>query len=584
VQIQILKSIQDEGNLRDQWDNLVLKMEVPQVFFTYEWALAVERAFRSSVEPWIFTFGKNDQLIGVAALASVPAEHKKLFFLGSSTGDYCDIVSAPEDRNDVVIALLAALGKHQVREIALANIPEESGTIGALSQSRSSGYWLLSRPAYVCSRIVLTQKRVTNQHGEARDLLPRPVKDEKLRRMSRLGPVTLTRLSSREDAASVLNAVVKAQISRFLATSRLSPLLTVERRNFLAELTNLLSERNWLDVEALRIAERDVAWNFGFLFQGVVFWYLPTFDISLDSLSPGACLLRLMTEEFCKHPEISEIDLGLGDEGYKERVANASRRTLELTLSSNLAIHGEIALTRVLARGVKAWEPMEHMVRYFLRTATRVKTAILNKHVLKGIKALLERAARKIFNRNEVLFFEWNGNSNSALRILPPGFTFAEITWDILAETALQRRDDPDTLEYLKRAARRLRNSKGQNPRGYVLVSDTGQALHYCWATEFAGFQLSEIQHKLKPVADAVMIFDCWTPHALRGMHYYRTAVECLAEELRRNGKTAWIFSALRNLPSSHALQNSRFECRYSLLRRKFVYRMPIVKLGNAKA
>lgn len=579
VQTQIFKTIQNE-RLRNEWDQLVLQMEVPQVFFTAEWALAVERAFHSSLEPWIFVFRRDDVLIGVAALASKPTDRKKLFFLAASTGDYCDIVSAPNDRTVAVAALLNALHQQGIRKITLTNIPEESATISALSESRGLRYWCSRRPAYECSRIVLQDKRAGTDSGNAPNHLPSPLlKDEKLRRLARLGPIKLQHLRIKEDVCKALDSVMKAQITRFLATSRLSPLLTPERRCFLLELNDLLSRKGWLNVSVLKVADRDVAWNFGFRFQGVVFWYLPTFDMSLEALSPGAGLLRMMMDEFVTDPAIKEIDLGLGDEGYKARVANDSRKTLTFTLSSSLVAHTRPALARILARIVKAWAPFEHSARFVLQRGMQVKGVLLRKRALDGFKTLFRKTSAKVFSSEEISFFEWPDDSNVRLPSQPPAFKLSPITWDVLAETALQHCDDPDTLEYLKRSARRLRNAKGKCPRGYILISEAGEALHYCWTADFGGFQLAEIHHRLEPSADAMMIFDCWTPKAQRNRHSYRIAVECLARELRQQGKSAWIFSAAKNLPSLHALQNSCFEYRYSLLRRKFIYRMPVEKL-----
>ncbi len=580
IQVTLLKSIEEEDVLREEWDQLVSRTEIPQIFLTYEWALGVDRAFRASLEPWIFTVRQHNVLIGCAALASRPGDHKKVFFLGASTGDYCDIVSAPNDRGEVITALLDALRDRGVREIDLTNVPAESATVKAMSQSRHFSYRSSSRAAYLCSRIVLdSEKRTTTSNGALPEISSRLMKDERIRRLSKLGPIKLVHVRDSEEASKALDAVIKAQVSRFLATSRLSPLLLPARRRFLAELTNLLSQKHWLDVSVLEIADRDVAWNFGFQFHGVYFWYLPTFDFSVESFSPGLCLLRLLMEEFSCRPEIKEIDLGLGDENYKARVANASRKTLTLTLSSNGATHWRIKATRALAHGIKAWRPAEHVVRSILRTGIRVKKAIAEKRVVNGLKALLGKISSGIFSADVIALYELPANSIPSFNDLFPSFRLEQMTWDVLAETALQHYDDFDALEYLKRSALRLRNSKGKSSQGYVLVSQTGERLHYLWVANFSGFHLLEINHSLESIADASMIFDCWTPKQFRGMHYYRIAIEYLGRELRRQQSSAWIFSAKRNLSSLHALQNSRFEYRYSLLRRKFIYRMPVEKL-----
>jgi hypothetical protein len=103
--------------------------------------------------------------------------------------------------------------------------------------------------------------------------------------------------------------------------------------------------------------------------------------------------------------------------------------------------------------------------------------------------------------------------------------------------------------------------------------------VHFCWITNFDGFNIREIEHTLKSPSDTAMIFDCWTPERMRGSGSYGTAIACLAREMKRQARTAWIFSAVENHPSLRALEKSEFEFRYSLMRRKFVFRMPVEKL-----
>lgn len=578
MRTELLKTVENNESLREEWNKLVLKMEVPQVFFTWEWASAVERAFRESLEPWIFTFKRGDQLVGIAALASVPSKTGKMFFLGASSADYCDILSAPEDRNEVVIALLTALGEHHVREVTFTNIAEESTTLCALALAQCSGFWPSSRIAYVCSRVVFQSSDATSKHATP-ELSAHLSKDEKFRRMSKLGQVSLVHLRDSTNGEYAHNPIVRAQVSRFLATSRLSPLLLPERQCFLSELIKLLGQAGWLDISILKVAGRDVAWNFGFRFAGVIFWYLPTFEMEMESLSPGACLLRMMTNESCQDPETKEIDLGLGDEGYKSRIANSSRTTHEFILSSTFMLHSSLAVKRILTRSIKAWSPLESVTRSILERGQRIKNAVASGQLSSKLTNRCRRFATKIFSRDEIEFFEWDKDNVIVLQSHPKNISLAPIAWDTLADAALRHHDDPEVLAYLMRSARRMRNSRGKSIRGYMLVNESGEALHYCWIADFGGFNLSEINHTLKPLSNAVMIFDCWTPPASRGMHYFRSAVECLAQELHQQGKTAWIFSALRNRPSLHALQESQFTYRYSLVRRKFVFRMPVTRL-----
>ena len=81
---------------------------------------------------------------------------------------------------------------------------------------------------------------------------------------------------------------------------------------------------------------------------------------------------------------------------------------------------------------------------------------------------------------------------------------------------------------------------------------------------------MDELNTRLvSPSPNAAMIFDCWTPQAVRGQGFYAATVSLLAQRLAREGKDPWIFSAAINQSSITGLASSGFQKRYSLVRRK---------------
>jgi len=122
---------EDDGALRRQWNELVFQMESPEVFYTYEWALAVQRAYSSSMLPLMMLAYERDSLVGVAALAT-GVTRESAFFLAASTADYCDFVCSPGRRNEFIQVVLAELRKLGMRMLTLANIPADSATARGL--------------------------------------------------------------------------------------------------------------------------------------------------------------------------------------------------------------------------------------------------------------------------------------------------------------------------------------------------------------------------------------------------------------------------------------------------------------------
>jgi CelD/BcsL family acetyltransferase involved in cellulose biosynthesis len=340
-------------------------MEHPEVFYTYEWALAVDRAYGASVRPLLLLGQEGDSLVGVVALAT-DTDERKTFFLAGTTADYCDFVCDPRRRPEFIGAVFTELQKLNLSMLVLANLPMDSATSGALrAAARSHGYSSFSRPAYLCAQIVLgtSAERETLKESVTR----RKALRYALKCLGKQGPVTIHHLKSWDRLQPALPQFIKAHISRFLATGRASNLASPERQSFLTELAKLQSDAGWLVLTCLLVGERPVAWNYGFQFSGSWFYYQPTFDSDLQQFSPGFCLLSKIVEDACDNPQIKLVDLGLGAEGYKERFATAGRQTLHVTVTTSTARRLRETVRYYGATAVKSAPRLEHWVRRLMR-------------------------------------------------------------------------------------------------------------------------------------------------------------------------------------------------------------------------
>ncbi len=368
MRLVVHREIPDDGQLARQWNELVWTMESPEVFYTYEWALAVSRAHHSSITPLLILAYEQDSLVGVAAFALDPLQ-KEATFLAGTTADYCDFISRPALRSEFVELAFCELQHRKIGLLTLANLPADSATSGALPvAAHTHEYSLFSRPAFQCAQVVLSsreQKESAKQSVRGRQMLRRHLKA-----MSKIAPVELRHLKSWNDIAKALPGFEKAHIARFLATGRTSNLARPERRTFLAELAELLSGSGWLTLTSLNVGDEPVAWNYGFQFAGSWFWYQPTFDGRFQRYYPGLCLLARIVEEACDSPEINRVDLGLGAEGYKERFATGTRQTLHVTITASTARHFKEVLRYRAASAIKSSPPIEHYVRRLLGRAS----------------------------------------------------------------------------------------------------------------------------------------------------------------------------------------------------------------------
>jgi CelD/BcsL family acetyltransferase involved in cellulose biosynthesis len=583
LRLSLHHEIPENEILRSQWDDLVLRMGRPEVFYTCEWARAVQRAYSSSLRPLLILARDGAALAGVAALAIGKAENE-VSFLAGTTADYCDFVAPPQFLPDFASAVFAELRGLGIKQASLANVPADSPTARLLVRvAREHGYSIFSRPAYLCGRVTFVselERQSLRQAVQRKQMVRRHLKS-----LGKIAPVRLSHLKSREEIAQALPGFVSAHISRFLSMGLASNLMHAERRTFLAELGALLSAREWVTLSTLAVGERPVAWNYGFQFGSSWFWYQPTFDGSFEQFYPGFCLLAKIIEEACGHAEISEVDLGLGEETYKERFANDSLQTLHLTASRSVTAHARVAGRYHAASAIKRTPALERALRGLLRVCSSAREHMRSSGLLGFMRGLVRRAGRLLFAHEELAFFSYPGHSTAGTGVVRARPHIEPLDSQLLAASAMKYADDSETVQYLIRAARRLRE---QNAEGFVLFDGEDAPAHFCWATDYANFYAEELKQTLEaPSSRAALIYDCWTPAAARGRGYYSAAISAVASRLTEKGRESWIFTATSNRSSLRGIEKSGFVPQFSLVRRRLLFmrgevrRVPPVTSGS---
>lgn len=558
LRLVVLREIPDDANLRQQWNALVARTDQPQVFYTWEWAFAVQRAYASALSPLLFlAYDEQQSLRGVAALAT-DANGKQGSFLSATTGDYCDFLSSPEDKPAFVSQVLAELQRQGIADAVFTNLPADSDSVTALRQaSEENHYHSFRRTAYECAHILFDRL----ERGE--DGKPLAPGKKRIRRLAKAmagkGAVEFDHIRSWSAVEPILPQFVKAHVVRFLEMGRLSNFVDERRRTFLTELSKLLSQPQWMVLSRMSVGGRVYACHYGFQFHDNFFWYQPTFDSSVEKFWPGFCLLTQVIQDATENPAMSKLDLGLGSEAYKKQFANATRRTLYVTLHRSLRKHWREIVRYRMVMAIATSPRAEQMARGLMEKAKTAKRHAKESGLRKTLRWLLSRIMRRIFWREEVFLFE----SESAVAAPVEAGSVRPIDYQLLADAAMCYHQDEETLQYLLRSAARLRQGTAE---GFALVHTDGTPLHFAWATAFDYFLVSELNAKVRaPATDCVMLFDCWTPVALRGRGFLQRTVGLVAQLLRERGKRPWIPSVERNW--LRGLAKFGFQRRHSLVR-----------------
>lgn len=573
MQVVLHREVPEDEEFRRQWNGLVEAMERPEVFYTWEWARAVARGYCASLRPLVFAGYRGQQLAGVVAF-SLEASGE-VCFLTATTADYCDFLSAPADRKEWIERVMQELRGIGARDLRLANLPEDSASAGVLrAAARMSGYASFARPAYFCAQIALHTEEERVQIGRS----ARRHSKRARKALNGMGEVAVDHAGTVERFTEEFPRLATASVARFLSLGRTSNLVGRERRDFLGELARLLSAQGKLALSTLKVGDRTVAWHYGFQYAGIWFWYLPVFDMELQHVSPGpgSCLFYEILLRSSEDPGIHAVDLGLGDEGYKDRYAKSGRQTLHVTLSRS---KGRLAreVCRYKAASAVAKSPaVEGRVRRSMARISTVRKRIAEQGALPSIRHYFSRAKDGLLGEAEVVFFEWKPRdffqSQQGLQLRP-------LSINLLAAAAIAYEDDSNTREYLFRAAGRLQSAGAE---GYALVRAGDIPVHFCWVAPFEGFRMAELGCELKqPGADSVLLFDCWTPESERRRGHYGRCTSMVSERALERGQRPWIFSAATNLNSLRGLERAGFTRRFSLVRKK---RWPLDRISALKS
>jgi CelD/BcsL family acetyltransferase involved in cellulose biosynthesis len=566
VRLEVFEDIPEDPQLRSAWNGLALQMERPEVFYTYEWALAVFRAYHDSRKPLLLLAYEGESLMGAVAFARENGKDE-LTFLTANTADYCDFISTPDRRREFVESVLEELQSRKIGKLALTNLPADSFSVPSISQAASRGkYYLHSRSAYFCARVVLgspEQRLILKQTTVGKKRLRR-----NLREFEKLGALSVQHDTQWRQIEPLLQAFNHAHIARFLATGRASSLLQPERRKFLHELARELSSSCWITLSRLLVDDVPIAWNYGFTFPGSWFWYQPTVenDARYREFSPGYCLLAKIIETASDQPDVNVVDLGLGAEDYKDRFATSARETVYIALNQSFASHARAVTRHHAATLAKSAPALEKGIRGALSTGRHLRMPLQDMGLRAFVKTAAQRLGNRLFGSDEVLFFEWDASNSNR----KPTTTLVPLTSDLLGAAAIRYADEHATIAYLMRSAGRFCSVQDQ---GFALLAADGTPVHFCWVGGFEGFKVQELDRTLHaPSADAVLIFDCFTPRAFRQRGFFLEAISALACRLLAQKKGPWICGAATDPGSLCGIRKSGFAYRFSLGRKRMFF------------
>jgi CelD/BcsL family acetyltransferase involved in cellulose biosynthesis len=320
VMVSVETDLQAIG--RSTWNSLWTRAEVPSIFARYEWVEAWWETFGKGCKLRVYTARVGSRLVGILPTSWPIDGRGDVVLLGDEHSDYAGILTEANTPGIFRMLIEAACSDlPRYRSLLLRDLRSDSPYALILNQlSRDHlSCWLLIG-SIPCPRMTITPKRL--QAVVSKESLRRHA-----RKLEKLGDVTVRHFYDDDEILPRLEMFFNQHVERWAATSSPSLFLKSSNRTFYQEITKRLSGTGLLLYTEITLDGAPIACHFGFISEGDLVWYKPTYELAFAKLSPGNVLLR---ELFLLAGELglSGFDFTRGVEAFKLRFADQERNTL----------------------------------------------------------------------------------------------------------------------------------------------------------------------------------------------------------------------------------------------------------------
>lgn len=156
------------------------------------------------------------------------------------------------------------------------------------------------------------------------------------------GPVSLT---FSDPDHRLLDQLIEWKSEQYRRTGRRDVLAEPGMRRLLHELLDHQETGFGAPLTVLRAGDEVVAAHLGLRSPSVLAWWFPVYSTRFSRYSPGLVLALGTAQEMCDHG-IRLMDLGKGEESYKQRLANGEHAILAGSVSRDPVVAGLTAARR----------------------------------------------------------------------------------------------------------------------------------------------------------------------------------------------------------------------------------------------
>jgi CelD/BcsL family acetyltransferase involved in cellulose biosynthesis len=370
VRVAIVDDPAEFASLRGEWNELLSSSASDCLFLTWEWSFTWWKHLAAGRRLYLVVVREADRLIAVLPLASRRADGAGGFlpetaeFLGIGTvgSDYLDLVIRRGHEARALEAIVDRFRGERVRLI-LAQVKAGDSHASSLACLLSRRNWRArERQTSICPYIDLASRSFPS-YLDGLGASHRYNFRRRLRQLSTRHELTLERATGEEGRSNLLEELFRLHHLRWATRGGSDAFQSEELLAFHRELSALALRRGWLRLTLLRVDGEPAAAVYGFLYEGVFYFYQSGFDPRFAKESVGMVALGLAIERSIEEGA-REFDFLHGDEDYKFQWAREARTLArwevypgDLSSAFYKGVVDSARAARSVVRGVLSAEP-----------------------------------------------------------------------------------------------------------------------------------------------------------------------------------------------------------------------------------
>ena len=309
------------AKLAPVWEQLVTRSGATHPFVTHEWMQSWWEAFGSQSEMFILLVLAEGEPIAIAPLMRrserlYGSRCQSLSFMANDHTPRCDFIvgdRAAEAYEAIGNFLMTA----QCDVVRLHNVPSTSTTLEELA-SRASRFGYLVGSGRGAQSPVLPASASWDAYMETLAPKRRWFLRNRLKRLSKLGNVTLETISGGDDLAAALEDGFRLEAAAWKGAAGTAIQCDTNIREFYTILAQRAANRGWLRLQFLKVDDKRIAFAYCLAFANRMFLLKPGFDPEFAAYSPGTLLAYLALQELHTSGFLAYDFLGYGDEWKRQ--------------------------------------------------------------------------------------------------------------------------------------------------------------------------------------------------------------------------------------------------------------------------